>query len=45
MAAYTKAIEIDDQFYPAKVNLALLYNRQGDNQAAEKLLKESYNFV
>ena len=27
---YQKSIAIDDQFYPAKVNLAMLYNRQGN---------------
>ncbi|WP_027184620.1 tetratricopeptide repeat protein [Desulfovibrio inopinatus] len=37
---YLKAIEIDSMFYPAKVNLAMLYNRQGRNQEAEKLLRE-----
>ena len=37
---YQKAIDIDEQFYPAKVNLALLYNKQGDNQQAEQLLRE-----
>lgn len=39
-ADYEKAIAIDDQFYPAKVNLAMLYNRQGKNRLAEKLLRE-----
>lgn len=37
---YEKAIAIDDQFYPAKVNLAMLYNRRGDNREAEQLLRE-----
>ena len=37
---YLKAIAIDRQFYPAKVNLAMLYNRQGRNDAAERLLRE-----
>ncbi|MGW8313812.1 MAG: tetratricopeptide repeat protein [Desulfuromonadales bacterium] len=40
IAAYEKAIAIDDQFYPAKVNLAMLYNRQGNNREAERLLRE-----
>ena len=31
---------IDGQFYPAKANLAMLYNSQGKNQEAEKLLRE-----
>ena len=34
------AIEIDDLFYPAKANLAMLYNAQGRNEEAEKLLRE-----
>lgn len=37
---YQKAVEIDSEFYPAKVNLAMLYNRQGQNEKAEKLLRE-----
>jgi Tfp pilus assembly protein PilF len=36
---YEKAIAIDERFYPAKVNLAMLYNRQGKNREAEKLLR------
>ncbi len=28
---YKTAIEIDDLFYPAKANLAVLYNAQGRN--------------
>jgi tetratricopeptide (TPR) repeat protein len=39
IGAYEKAINIDDRFYPAKVNLAMLYNRQGKNHKAEKLLR------
>jgi len=39
-AHYEKAIGIDDQFYPAKVNLAMLYNHQGKNREAERLLRE-----
>lgn len=38
--AYEKAIAIDGRFYPAKVNLATLYNKQGRNTEAERLLKE-----
>jgi len=38
--AYEKAIAIDGRFYPAKVNLANLYNSQGKNAEAEKLLRE-----
>ncbi len=40
IASYKKAIAIDDQFYPAKVNLAMRYNRQGKNTEAEKLLRQ-----
>ena len=40
IAHYRKAIAIDSRFYPAKVNLASLYNRQGQNREAEQLLKE-----
>jgi tetratricopeptide (TPR) repeat protein len=29
---YRKAIEIDREFYPAKVNLAMLYNRLGEKR-------------
>ena len=37
---YRAAITIDDLFYPAKVNLAMLCNRLGDNERAEGLLRE-----
>ncbi len=37
---YRLAIEIDDLFYPAKANLAVLLNSQGRNQEAETLLWE-----
>ena len=37
---YQAAIKIDDLFYPAKVNLAMLYNQTGDNDKAETLLRE-----
>ena len=40
VAIFEKSIAIDDQFYPAKVNLAMLYNRQGKNLEAAKLLRE-----
>jgi tetratricopeptide (TPR) repeat protein len=40
VVAYEKSIAIDEQFYPAKVNLAMLYNRQGKNPDAEKMLRE-----
>ena len=38
-AQYHRALAIDDQFFPAQVNLALLLNRQGKNTEAEQLLK------
>jgi len=37
---YRRAIEIDDLFYPAKVNLAMLLNSQGRNRETERLLRE-----
>jgi tetratricopeptide (TPR) repeat protein len=37
---YTAAIKIDDFFYPAKVNLAMLYNQRQENKKAEELLRE-----
>ncbi len=37
---YRTAIAIDDLFYPAKANLAVLYNSQGRNAEAEKLLRQ-----
>jgi tetratricopeptide (TPR) repeat protein len=37
---YEGAIHIDDLFYPAKVNLAMLFNQQGNNDRAEVLLRE-----
>jgi tetratricopeptide (TPR) repeat protein len=37
---YRAAIHIDDLFYPAKVNLAMLYNRKGENEKAEPLLRQ-----
>ena len=38
---YRRALEIDDQFFLAKVNLALLLNRLGRNAEAELLLREA----
>ncbi|MFC1824558.1 multiheme c-type cytochrome, partial [Thermodesulfobacteriota bacterium] len=35
---YQAAIKIDALFYPAKVNLAMLYNQSGDQDRAELLL-------
>ncbi len=37
---YRAAIKIDNLFYPAKVNLAMLYNQRGENNKAEVLLRE-----
>ena len=34
------AIKIDSLFYPAKVNLAMLYNQRGEKDKAERLLRE-----
>ena len=35
---YKEAISIDNLFYPAKINLALIYYQQGNMDEAEKLL-------
>jgi tetratricopeptide (TPR) repeat protein len=37
---YLSAIKIDGLFYPAKVNLAMFYNKRGENDKAEELLRE-----
>jgi len=37
---YREAITVDDRFYPAKVNLAVLLSGQGRNAEAETLLRE-----
>jgi Tfp pilus assembly protein PilF len=37
---FRAAIDIDDLFYPAKVNLAMLYNQRGQNDLAERLLRQ-----
>ncbi len=37
---YKLALQVDDLFYPAKVNLAILYNSTGRNREAETLLRE-----
>jgi tetratricopeptide (TPR) repeat protein len=39
-AFYESAIEIDDLFYPAKSNLAVLLSSQGNNEDAERLLRD-----
>lgn len=40
VGSYQAAIKIDNLFYPAKVNLAMLYNQTGKNDKAEILLRE-----
>jgi tetratricopeptide (TPR) repeat protein len=37
---YRTAIDLDDSFYPAKLNLAGLLNSRGQNEEAENLLRE-----
>jgi tetratricopeptide (TPR) repeat protein len=37
---YRAAVEVDDLFYPAKVNLAVLLNAEGRNPEAEQLLRD-----
>jgi tetratricopeptide (TPR) repeat protein len=37
---YRAAVKIDNLFFPAMVNLAMLYNQQGKNDEAEKLLRQ-----
>ena len=37
---YEAALKIDDLFYPAKVNLAMLYNGRGENEKAERLFRD-----
>jgi tetratricopeptide (TPR) repeat protein len=37
---YRVALDVDDLFYPAKVNLAVLLNAEGRNAEAERLLRE-----
>jgi tetratricopeptide (TPR) repeat protein len=39
-AYYRAALEIDDLFIPAKMNLVVLCNQQGRNEEAEQLLRE-----
>jgi len=41
---FRAAIKIDNLFYPAKVNLAMLYNQTGKNDKAEILLREVATF-
>lgn len=40
VSAYEAAIRIDNRFFPAKANLALLYNQRGQNDRAEELFRE-----
>ena len=37
---YREAIDIDNLFYPAKVNLAILYYQQGKAEPAERLFRD-----
>ena len=37
---YEAAVRIDTLFYPAKVNLAMMYNELGDQEKAETLFRE-----
>jgi tetratricopeptide (TPR) repeat protein len=37
---FQQALAIDDQFFPAKVHLAMEYGKKGDLAGAEKLLRE-----
>jgi len=37
---YREAIAIDNLFYPAKINLAIIYYQQGKNDPAEKLFRD-----
>jgi predicted CXXCH cytochrome family protein len=37
---YLAALRIDEQFYPAKMNLSILYNGMGQNEKAEMLLRD-----
>jgi predicted CXXCH cytochrome family protein len=37
---YREALVIDHLFYPAKINLALLYSKQGKSESAEALLQD-----
>jgi tetratricopeptide (TPR) repeat protein len=38
--AYEAALEVDELFFPAKMNLAVLYNYMGRNTESEQLLRE-----
>lgn len=38
---YRKALQIDEQFYLAAVNLGLLLSRQGRNEEAEQLFRQA----
>ncbi|RKZ58456.1 MAG: hypothetical protein DRQ44_14680, partial [Gammaproteobacteria bacterium] len=41
IAAYKKSIQLEDVFVPAYINLTDLYRSQGDDAAAEMLLKKA----
>lgn len=40
---YRMALDVDDLFFPAKMNLAVLTSQQGRNDEAEELLREVLN--
>jgi len=37
---YEAALKIDDLFYPAKVNLAMLYSSRGENDKAVRMFRD-----
>ena len=37
---YRMALEVDDLFFPAKMNLAVIVSQRGENEVSEKLLRE-----
>lgn len=43
--AYQTAIRLDQEFVPARINLALLYNYQGKNAESEQLLREAIHYA
>ncbi|MDR1485862.1 MAG: tetratricopeptide repeat protein [Planctomycetaceae bacterium] len=42
---YQQSIYIDKNFFPARINLAMLYNERGDNIAAEREFREALRIV
>jgi Tfp pilus assembly protein PilF len=41
LALYIQSIEIDPDFLPSRINLAMLYNERGDYKSAEKEFREA----